>query len=89
MSYVDATGSLTVAHFVSDEVRQYQSTQSTKLMEAMTKLHSAITAHPGRYKATPGLLSYQAQYLARTPTSPAYNKRQQISHHVDTVSDVV
>lgn len=84
-----ADQSLWVEHFVSDETRQYQSSQPTKLMEAMTKLDRAANSAPGKFKASPGFVAYQDQFARRSPTSPTYNKRQQISHHIDTVVDVV
>jgi hypothetical protein len=89
MSYVNSTGGIEVQHLVSDETRQYQSTQPAKLMEAMTKLDAQVRATPSRFKVTPGLTSFQSQFTARTPTSPTYNKRQQIAHHIDTVTGVV
>ena len=90
MSFVSpADQSLWVEHFVSDEIRQYQSSQPTKLMEAMTKLDRAANSAPGKFKVSPGFVAYQDQFARRSPTSPTYNKRQQISHHIDTVVDVV
>lgn len=90
MSFVNpADGSLWVQHFVSDETRQHQSTQPAKLFEAMTKLQAQVAATPGRFEKSPGHLSFQAQFAARTPTSPTYNKRQQISHNIFTTATVV
>lgn len=90
LSFVETTSkSLWVEHFVSDETRQYQGTQPSKLLEAMTKLDLAVAANTSKFGSTPGLASYQAQYAIRTPTSPTYNKRQQISHHIATAATVV
>lgn len=87
MTFVDSHDrSFWVHHFVSDETRQYQGTQPSKLMEAMTKLDAVVQADPSKFALTPGLSSYAAQFSARRPTSPTYNKRQQISHHIDTVA---
>lgn len=89
MSYVGTSGALEVEHFVSDETRQYQSSQPAKLMEAMVKLDAEVRARPAKFRATPGLSMYAAQFAARRPTSPTYNKRQQISHHIDTATSVL
>ena len=87
MTFIDRQDtSIWVHHFVSDETRQYQGTQPSKLMEAMTKLDAEVRSEPSKFDRTPGLVSYEAQYSARRPTSPTYNKRQQISHHIDTVA---
>jgi hypothetical protein len=90
LSFVETTNkSIWVEHFVSDETRQYQGTQPSKLLEAMTKMDLAVKANPSKFGSTPGLASYQAQYAIRTPTSPTYNKRQQVSHHIATAATVV
>jgi hypothetical protein len=82
--------SLWVQHFVSDETAQFQSTSTAKLMEAMTKLDAQAVATPSRFEwASPGFASYRAQFLTGRPTSPTYNKRQQIAHHIFTVGAVL
>ncbi|WP_178997020.1 sce7725 family protein [Paenarthrobacter nitroguajacolicus] len=90
LSFVESSSrSLWVEHFVSIETRQHEGSQPSKLMEAMTKLDAAVRANPSKFVSTPGLSSYQAQFASRTPTSPTYNKRQQISHHIATAATVV
>jgi hypothetical protein len=90
MSFVDAAdGSIRVEHFVSDEVRQHFGSQPSKMMEAMTKLDAVVAETPAKFSATPGRTAYARQFGTRAPTSPTYNKRQQIAHHVDTIRQVV
>ncbi|YCK81236.1 sce7725 family protein [Arthrobacter sp. D3-18] len=90
LSFVEnASKSIWVEHFVSIETRQYEGSQPSKLMEAMTKLDAAITADSSKFVTSPGLSSYQAQFASRRPTSPTYNKRQQVSHHIATAATVV
>lgn len=90
LAFVETTSkALWVEHFVSDEKRQYEGSQPSKLLEAMTKLDKALRANPSKFISTPGLASYRAQYATRTPTSPTYNKRQQVSHHIATTATVV
>lgn len=85
-----ADGSVWVQHFVSDETKQFQSTGPTKLMEAMTKLDAQASATPARFAwASPGFASYRAQFLTASPTSPTYNKRQQIAHHIFTAATAI
>ncbi|MHA7272946.1 sce7725 family protein [Arthrobacter sp. TMT4-20] len=84
-----ASRALWVEHFVSDEKRQFEGSQPSKLLEAMTKLDTSDRANPSKFITTPGLASYRAQYATRTPTSPTYNKRQQISHHIATTATVL
>jgi hypothetical protein len=90
LSFVEPTSrSLWVEHFVSNETRQHRGTQPSKLLEAMTKVDAAVTATPAKFITSPGLATYQAQFAARIPTSPTYNKRQQVSHHIATAATVV
>jgi len=90
MSFADPSDdSIWVQHFVSIETRQYQGSQPSKLMEAMTKLDAQVRTTPGRFVSTTGFASYQDQFSKRSPTSPTYNKRQQISHHVETIATVL
>jgi hypothetical protein len=87
-SFVNSVDSTVwVQHFVSDETKQFQSTGPTKLMEAMTKLDAQASATPTRFAwASPGYASYRVQFLTASPTSPTYNKRQQIAHHIFTAA---
>jgi hypothetical protein len=90
MSYVDSLdNSIWVEHFVSDATGQREADLNTKMMQAMGKLDSAISVSPSRFIQSPGLLSYQSQFTARTPTNLTNNKRQQISHHLATVASVL
>jgi hypothetical protein len=90
MSYIShPTGEIHVEHFVSDEVRRGYSTAPTKLLQAMTKLEASKAASSGKFAPSPGLQQYADQFRKRKPTSPAHNKKQQISHHIFTVGTVV
>ena len=90
LSFTDPSDdSIWVQHFVSIETRQYEGSQPSKLMEAMTKMDAQVIATPSRFVSTTGFASYQDQFFRRSPTSPTYNKRQQISHHVETIATVL
>lgn len=83
LSYM-AGGSLRVQHFVSDTTTR--GNDSVKWSELLQKIEDEVSASPGKFESTNGLDAYRTQHATGNYTNLATSKRQQLVHHLQTVS---
>jgi hypothetical protein len=83
LTYRDGAA-MRVHHFVSDTTTR--GNDDIKWGELLRMIEDEIAATPTRYDFTDGLAAYRSQYISGNYTNLATSKRQQVVHHLQTVS---
>ncbi|MGJ3402347.1 sce7725 family protein [Glutamicibacter sp. Je.9.36] len=84
LSYED-NNNIRVQHFVS-ATNDQKMPQAVKFHEALTDVSHQIALTPNRFHYSPGLKMYQSQHSNGQYTNLSGSKRQQIAHHIFTIS---
>lgn len=87
LTYVNGPD-LWIQHFISTTNAQTDP-QATKFKEVLADIHNQRSSTPNRFENSPGFKKYEIQRTSGNYTNLSGNKRQQISHHIFTVSKLL
>lgn len=82
LTYAAGTDGLWIHHFVSDSTVRGEGDNASKIAEAAAKIAAEVADNPGKFVQSGGLRAYLSQRV----NDLAGNKRQQITHHLETVA---
>lgn len=88
LTFVADDGDVWVEHFVSDSVERDDGNAPSKLGEAVAKIAARVASEPTKFAASEGLEEFLEQHSSGEMTSLGKSKRQQIKHHLRTISTV-
>jgi len=89
LSFADDDGDISLQHFVSDSTERGDGDRASKMSEAVAKVAAEHRDNPEKFVRSVGFRQYLDQHENAQPTDLATSKRQQISHHLETVATVL